>query len=323
LINHGALHYVDLFDGYIIKNIPVHSSILYMTWVSRNAWNSLTLSPSGKLRGASFKKFENNYLVNGVIQWKDDNWIEYPLDIVPYGLKYISIISISENKILILFSDCLMEWSNSGNELKIIKQGSDVVGEFLAICNSNDGGAWIIGSTGIANLKINPFQWEEYSYPTKKPGLGINNVFVGEDGELFISIDYGEGNETTFKYTNNQLYDLSTSERNILLAWPGEERSTWMYCVNRYENYPSLIQVFPDMHEEFIHQTELLEAHISKVWRDQNHAFWMGQFHSMSRYSLAAWRTPLEVQNLNEYVLEVHEDSHNRLWFLTANYLLW
>ena len=96
MINHGALHYVDLFDGYIIKNIPVHSSILYMTWVSRNAWNSLTLSPSGKLWGASFKKFENNYLVNGVIQWKDDNWIEYPLDIVPYDLKYISIISISE-----------------------------------------------------------------------------------------------------------------------------------------------------------------------------------------------------------------------------------
>ncbi len=274
------------------KGIVVHDSRGWRTWPDSEIAKFARTSPMSRISWFTYSIFRGP---------------EDRMDVVPFG----------PDSGVIMFPDRLVEWDRvSGRKRPLKLAGQTGLTRFRDIQNSRDGGLWVTGETGIAQLRnaAGGYDWHEFPAPAQRSDLV--SPIEGDDGELFVSAMRPDGKRVVLRFCNGAWKEYYTGDASALKGWRGPDGTVWIQKERKIIQLDETAPVGDSGVDRSI--TGLTTAVITQP----DHSFWLGTTEGVARYSPPLWRTPGEIAGADGAVSAITADEQGRVWFLSGPLLI-
>ena len=239
-------------------------------------------------------------------------------------LRQISLVPAEVNTLLILLPDKLLEYDASNGRTTLIQEVSQTrLGRFQEMHEAHDGGLWISGLNALAYLpgpvrRITPeTDWREEIYSADNLLLHFQRPYENPPG---VVATVGMAPEFTsdryivqFELGQWKLFSLESEKARQ--AWRGWDHSLWSY------SYNSLFRIVNDPELRLLREPVVGAQFDVSV--ETNGVFWIASGEGVVRYAPYLWRTPPELEFLQNPVHAMLETTNrNRVWLVSSDGLI-
>ncbi|MBN2326589.1 MAG: hypothetical protein JXR73_05490, partial [Candidatus Omnitrophica bacterium] len=327
-------YFCSWMDGYSIHVIDKDHDIARIAKESSDGvvWTLDVNVSSGQTRGFSRFEFEGENQIRKTASYEiEELRTVFLSDFLPR----------SQDKVLFLFNDELIEFDADANETRILKRADETnLVSFIHMREGREGAVWISGEKGLAKLtemesrtiprdpaeKDRSYHWEEFTFPPDSPYRDLAFPIEAKNGEIWgAAFSEQIGKRILLGFDGEKWSPLFQDENNdVLIGWPGKEKDFWLlkdaalaspfsfHTMKDVRSY-TLSHVV-NRQEEIVSRKDDLSGYIRGMAVEPNGPFWLS-VRGVARYAPPIWETPDEVKHLEKPVYTIYEDKQRRLFF--------
>lgn len=282
-----------------------------------------------------------SYCAEGLLSCQNREWSRYTVAVVRAELQQSNVFRLVRqntllptewNRVLILFSDRLLEYAVSRGAVTVIRRAQDTaLGGFAELTEAHDGSIWISGARGLARVPAPARRlsaqtpWQEFLPP---PELGLINfqrpIDDGRAGCTVVAERADRGAETgptgassgarrVLAYFDGERWEVfDLREENLKLGWRGADDTMWVLSVG------GLLR-FDRRRPDQVVRERPLRGQIFDAAAGRKGVFWLATSEGLARYAPLAWRRPPDAPGAAEPVRAILESENGTLWFSGAS----
>jgi len=309
-VRHGAVTAMSVLDGYTIAGVPEPRRGSTIDW---NRLARIYTDPSGTpwtVEGHALMRFDGSV-------WRNEA-IEKP------GDRMIAAVPAGARAVLVLFADRVALYEKESREWRVLTT-SERLGAFSRMVPGFHDDFWITAQHGVARIKLDGdsriASWKEYD--TGPAGIvDAEEPLPSSSGtELFFAGRLKAGSLRAVvrwfdvERTDSKIVTVRTATNDNLCGWRGPEGGLWSI-------EGALLRRMVAGRWIPVERFGMLAGTLFDVVTERDGGFWLGTSEGIAHYPPHVWSTADLVQQLDQPVHAITEDSKGRLWFGATDYLL-
>jgi signal transduction histidine kinase len=312
LTRHFNSAFISQLDGYGVTIIPALDA----------SKSRVYESPSGQLW---------TVVAEGLREYQNGNWVLHRVPEisaefrarVPRLIDPIPLCPVRQSVVLFLLPDCLFEFNAEDPEQPhtevLLTAAQTRLEKFSGMTRARDGGLWIAGLRGVANvpgparnLKHNS-EWRDHLPPEPLQIHHLQDPQEDAEGVLTTLAESGTNQAKVLTHFDGEHWSAEVVPfEKLRYAWRGPDKTDWAVTID------SLCEWEPDG-REVVESEEGSARQYYDLAVEPGGAFWLATSDGLFRYAPLAWRNPNSVRKINTLIHCFTGDEAGRLWFVSGN----
>jgi signal transduction histidine kinase len=317
-VRHPSVALVNWLDGYQVRAIPGLEENRFPVWESRSGqiWTLHRL---------------------GLAEFKREGWTVYPVDAVRDEqqrnslrmVRPIPVLPAERDHVLVLLADQLIKVNPVLGRVTELRAATATGLQSLTdLIESRDGGAWVVGTGGVAKLPgpvrllTAESEWQECLLDPAWEIEGLSRPIEDDEGRLVLVGERGGGTERVIMICDGEGWE---SPRPA----PEGTRAVWRGLGDHYwaQARGSLLELAAGDRWQAVEIPGIPRAQLIDAAFEPGGVFWLATSEGLARYAPRSWRRPagagewaVDILGMDEHRgVGVWMVSRTRLWLLREN----